>query len=241
MTKTMNASNKRSFTRPCLADKSYLQSAKKEGFGWVSGNWSGYALSGTKGAYRRICGEWTVPFIMRTPNSTYSSAWIGIDGFQNSSLIQTGTGHECVGGVIRYYAWWEILPAEETVIGQPVYPGDRMRAVIVKQCKGKWSISLRNLTRGWTFRTIRHYSGPQSSAEWIVEAPQVGGRASQLAWFSPVSFRRCRVNGKNPRLSPADGGIMIQDRKAAAVPSSPSRSGDAFSVKRKLRTGCFPM
>lgn len=239
MTRTMNSSNKRSFTRPLLDGKSYLQLAKKEGFGWVSDNWVGYALSGSNGVYRQISGEWTIPFVMRTPRSTYSSAWIGIDGFHNSSLIQTGTGHECVEGVVRYYAWWEILPVEETVIHKPVHPGDRMRAVIVMLCRGKWFISLSNLTRGWTFRTVQPYNGPQNSAEWIVETPQAQGRTTRLAWFSSIPFRCCQVNVRNPRLSPSDGGILIQDRKIVAIPSCPSPSGDAFLVKRKLWTDSF--
>ncbi|WP_379139052.1 G1 family glutamic endopeptidase [Paenibacillus sp. sgz500958] len=217
---------------PCMKDKSNTVKAKNSGFGWSSGNWSGYALSGAKGAYHSISGEWRVPFIKPSAKSAYSSAWIGIDGFRNSSLIQTGTGHEWVNGTPHYYAWWEILPASETVIPLPVSPGDRMRASIVKLKRNKWCITLRNLTRQWKFRTVQHYSGPQASVEWILEAPQIGGNITKLARLTPTRFSCCKVNGRNTKLTPSDGGIMIQNSIIVSVPSCPSRSGNAFIIKQ---------
>ncbi len=233
----MNRTELSKRTRPCATDKSHSGKAQSTGFGWSSGNWSGYAISGKKGAFRQISGEWIVPLVKPTSSPTYSSAWIGIDGFKNSSLIQTGTGHESIGGVVRYYAWWEILPAAETVIPFPVSPGDHMKASIVKLGSGKWCITLSNLSKSWTFRTFQRYTGPQTSAEWIMEAPQVGGIITALAKVSTIRFSRCRVNGKSPRLTPADGGIMVQKKITVAVPGSPNASGDAFIVKRVYRKG----
>lgn len=223
--------------RPCRFERTDKAQGNK--VGWKSSNWSGYALSGAKGAYSRISANWTVPLIKPSAGPTYSSAWIGIDGFKNSSLIQTGTAHDYAGGKASYYAWWEILPAEETVIPHPVFPGDRMRAVIAKRGRGKWSIMLRNLTRGWVFRTIQSYDGPQTSAEWIVEAPQVGGSIARMARLTPVVFGCCRVNGRNPRLTLAQRGVMVQNDVTVSVPSPPNRAGDAFvvrSVRRKTPT-----
>jgi hypothetical protein len=224
-------------SQPCLTDKINKGRTQITGFGWTSSNWSGYAIKGKKGAFQRISGEWIVPYVKPTAKPTYSSAWIGIDGFRNSSLIQTGTGHESVDGRVQYYAWWEILPAAETVIPLPVSPGDRIRATIVKIRRGKWCITLCNLSKPWTFRTIQRYNGPQTSAEWIMEAPQVGGNVAALAQVSPTRFSCCRVNGKSPRLTPADGGIMIQNKLTIAVPTSPSARGDSFTVKRLYHKG----
>ncbi|OKP75749.1 hypothetical protein A3842_19235 [Paenibacillus sp. P3E] len=233
----MSKANLSKGTRPCITDKSHAGRAQSTGFGWTSGNWSGYAISGKRASFRRISGEWTVPFVKPTSSPTYSSAWIGIDGFRNSSLIQTGTGHESINGVLHYYAWWEILPAAETVIPLPVSPGDHMRASIVKLSSGKWRITLCNLSKTWTFRTVQRYSGPQTSAEWILEAPQVGGSIGGLAKMSPTRFFCCRVNGKSPRLTPADGGIMVQNKATVAIPACANASGDAFIVKRVYRKG----
>lgn len=219
------------FQHRCLIGKSNV--ARHYGFGWSSSNWSGYALSGKKGVYRRISAEWTVPFVRPTSGSSYSSAWIGIDGFHNSNLIQTGTGHDFVQGRPHYYAWWEILPYSETVIPLEVQPGDCIRAVITKRSRSNWLISLRNLTQNWTFITIQSYKGPQTSAEWILEAPQVGQSVSRLARLSPVVFDCCRVNGKNPKLTSAEGGLMVQNNTAVATPSRPNQAGDAFLVRVK--------
>lgn len=222
---------------PCLTDKSNTGKAQRSGFGWSSSNWSGYAISSSKGTYHCISGEWIVPCVKPTSKSTYSSAWIGIDGFKNNNLIQTGTGHEFINGTARYYAWWEILPAFETVIPLPVRPGDHMKATIKKISRTKWSITLRNLSRKWTFRTLQYYTGPQTSAEWIMEAPQVDGIIAKLARVSPTPFTCCRINGKNPKLTPAAGGIMVQNNITVAVPSYPGCGGSSFVVKRPLIKG----
>jgi len=216
--------------RPCLISGS--NPAGRSGSGWASNNWSGYAVTGAKGYFRRVSASWTVPFVRPSSGPSYSSAWIGIDGMNNSSLIQTGTGHDFVNGQAYYYAWWEILPAASTVIPLPVGPGDRMRAVIARMSRSRWLILLRNSTRNWTFRTIRRYNGPQSSAEWIVEAPQVNGSLSRLARLAPVVFSHCRVNGRNPRLTLAERGVMVAGNLAISVPSRPLGDGDAFAVKR---------
>lgn len=224
-------------SQPCVTDKINTSRARSSGFGWTSSNWSGYAVTGRKGSFKRISGEWIVPYVKPTFKPAYSSAWIGIDGFKNSSLIQTGTAHESVNGIVRYYPWWEILPAMETTIPLPVSPGDRMQAAITKISRSKWRIQLRNLSRQWTFRTVQTYTGPHRSAEWIMEAPQVGGVVAEIAKVSPTRFSRCRINGKSPKLLPVNGGMMIQDRVKVAVPSYPNACGDAFVVTRLYRNG----
>ncbi|SES93601.1 G1 family glutamic endopeptidase [Paenibacillus sp. NFR01] len=200
--------------------------------GWVSDNWSGYAITGKKNSFRSISAEWVVPYVRPSRTPSYSSAWIGIDGFNNENLIQTGTGHEYVNGSARYYAWWEILPASETVILKPVSPGDRMKASIAKLASGKWLIKLCNLSKGWTFCTKRHYRGQQNSAEWIVEAPSIDGETAKLTRLTPVSFCKLRVNGKSPRLTADDGGVIVQNQIIVSKPGKPNVAGDAFTVRR---------
>src|SRR5437879_3072779 len=90
--------------------------------GWQSSNWSGYAFAGT--GFTRITASWVVPAVSATGGASYSSTWTGIDGFNNSNLIQTGTEQDFVNGAPHYAAWWEILPAAETVIPSiTVHPG----------------------------------------------------------------------------------------------------------------------
>src|SRR5438094_7169066 len=99
-------------------------------FGWASSNWSGYAITG--GPYTSATGEWTVPAVSASRKPTYSSSWVGIDGFSNGSLIQTGTEQDYYNGTAHYYASWEILPADETPITDIAgSPGHHMSASIV--------------------------------------------------------------------------------------------------------------
>ena len=216
--------------------------ARRTGFGWTSVIWSGYAIAARSKPFTSVSAEWNVPLVLPSSKPAYSSAWIGIDGFRNDHLIQTGTGHEYVNGTARYYAWWEILPAAETVIPRmPVYPGDRFRACIRRTDARHMSITLSNLTRGCTFRTVQRYYGPRESAEWIVEAPQIGASVTRLARLAPVYFSNCKVSGASPRLHLSDAGILVQNGRTLSVPSRPNRKGNAFVVKSARSAGGSPL
>ncbi|WP_367305954.1 G1 family glutamic endopeptidase [Alicyclobacillus acidocaldarius] len=167
------------------------------------------------------------------PNSiqAYSSSWIGIDGFNNSDLIQTGTEQDYVNGHAQYDAWWEILPAPETVISSmTIAPGDHMSAHIHNNGNGTWTITLTDVTRNETFSTTQSYSGPGSSAEWIQEAPQIGGRIATLANYGETTFDPGTVNGGNPGLTMSDAGYMVQNNAVVSVPSAPDSDTDGFNV-----------
>ncbi len=202
--------------------------------GWSSTNWSGYALSSaTNGTYHAISGQWVVPAVLAGHGSTYSSSWIGIDGFNNSSLIQTGTEQDYSQGSAHYYAWWEILPAAETKISPsqyPVQPGDHMSANIKNNGNGTWTITLADSTENWSFTTTQSYSGPGTSAEWIEEAPTIGGRVATLANYGQATFNPGTVNGGNPALMSSESGVMIQKRKQMSTPSLPDSDTDGFNV-----------
>ena len=99
-----------------------------------STNWAGQIDTGT--TYTDISGEWTVPTVQPSADSEYSATWIGIDGAENSDLIQTGTDQFASGGSTTYAAWYEILPAAEVIISEPVDPGDDMDAAITRGVPG---------------------------------------------------------------------------------------------------------
>ena len=216
-------------------------------FGWASSNWSGYALtSPPSGGYTSITGSWVVPPVSPSKGSTYSSTWIGIDGFNNSNLIQTGTEQDYASGGAQYYAWWEILPAAETVISNfTVKPGDVMTASIEKNSSGTWTITLKDNTSGATFTSLPlSYSGPGQSAEWIEEAPSIAGHVTTLANYGETSFDPTTpnstseytpydltVNGSSSSLVPSDGGVMIQKHTQVSTPSLPDSSKDGFNIQ----------
>ncbi len=173
-----------------------------------------------------------MPSVASSHKATYSSQWVGIDGFNNSHLIQTGTEADYYNGSAHYAAWWEILPAAETVIPSiTVRPGDHMTASITKGSGTSWTITITDTTTGKSFSTVKTYTGPGTSVEWIEEAPSVGGRIAPLAKYSsPDKFDPGTANGGNPGLTVADGGVMIQKNVQVSTPSRPDSDTDGFNM-----------
>ena len=233
---------------------------------WASSNWSGYAETGN---FTSVSGSWTVPTVtagastggFRHPTTSwFSASWLGIDGFNNSSLIQTGTEQDFYSGSAHYNAWWEILPAAETPISYPVNPGDVMTATITETSQvvssggGRhsrssgtehvWNITIGDTTAGWSFTTNQGYSGSGSSAEWVVEAPQVGGQIASLANYSfptasaaPGDFNNAEVASSigggltGAGLNYAnDEGVMIQNNAQVSTPGPQGPSAETFNA-----------
>ena len=49
--------------------------------------------------------------------TTYSSAWVGIDGFSSTTVEQTGTEMDVTSsGKVEYSAWYELYPNAEITI-----------------------------------------------------------------------------------------------------------------------------
>jgi len=199
--------------------------------GWASSNWSGYAVTGA--SYTSVTGSWKVASVAASNKQTFSSTWIGIDGFNDSNLIQTGTEADYYSGSAHYNAWWEILPAAETPISNIiVHPGDAMSANIHQLSGSQWSITLTDVTTGQSFSTTQGYRGQLTSAEWIEEAPTVGGRIATLAHYaSPLTIDPGTVNGANPGLVAADGGVMVQRAGQVSTPSIPDSDTDGFAME----------
>jgi hypothetical protein len=197
--------------------------------GWAASNWSGYARSGSD--FSSVTARWVVQAVSPSRRATYSAEWAGIDGFNNSSLIQTGTESDYYNGAAHYDAWWEILPAAETVIPSVVVsPGDHMSATITKGTGSSWTITISDTTRNKSFSTVRTYTGPRTSAEWIEEAPTVGGRVAPLANYGHATFDPGTVDGISPGLTASDGGVMIQKGIQVSTPSNPDTDADGFNV-----------
>jgi hypothetical protein len=170
-----------------------------------------------------------VPGVAPSSKPTASSNWIGIDGYNNSSLIQTGTESDYYNGAPHYYAWWEILPAAETEISTiAVNPGDTVSASISKGSGSLWTITIKDGSQ--TFTTTKTYTGPQTSAEWIEEATSFGGRVAPLASYGQTMFDPGTVNGGNPHLTNDQAGVMVQKRVQVSTPSVPDADTDGFNV-----------
>ena len=102
------------------------------------------------------------------------------------------------------------------------------------------------MTTGGHYSTVQQYSGPQTSAEWIVERPEVCAPScvlTTLADYGQVTFNSLSVNGANPELVAPDGYEMLDCgapgpsctayTPVISLPSLPTRAGtDSASPTR---------
>ena len=213
-----------------------------------STNWSGYAVTGS--SFTSAKASWTVPTVncSKTPN-TYSSFWVGLDGWTSSTVEQTGTDSDCNGSTPSYYAWYEFYPKGSVLIsGVPVSPGNKMSASVTYSGT-EFTISITNESTGKTYsKSSRVSSAKRSSAEWIAEAPCCtnGGGILPLSDFGTVDFGEdyTDVSGTNYATDSSISGqisafgsavneaIMVNGTTGAdeAVPSGLSSDGTSFTV-----------
>jgi Peptidase A4 family len=157
----------------------------------TSTNWSGYALTGS--GFTLVRGTWSVPTARSsTCSSTYSSSWVGIDGYSSGTVEQLGTEQDwTLSGGEGYYAWYEMYPKGALLISRNVRPGDTITASVQYVGNGAFTLTM-NSRRGTTpiisFSTTQQLRRAQrSSVEWIEEAPWSGGTLP-LANFTSVGF-----------------------------------------------------
>ena len=213
-----------------------------------STNWSGYAVTGT--SFTKALGSWVVPSVncSVTPN-TYSSFWVGTDGWTSSSVEQTGTDSDCNGSSPSYYAWYEFYPNPSYLISSvPVSPGNVISAQVTYS-GSKFTITLTNETTGKSYSksaTVR--SAKRTSAEWIAEAPCCtnAGGILPLSDFGTVDFGEdhtgvgstndATASGVSGAISAFGGNvyesIMVNGTTGAneSVPSSLSSDGSSFTA-----------
>jgi hypothetical protein len=207
--------------------------------GWASSNWSGYAVTAGATPFTSVTGHWKVPSVSRTRTASFSAAWVGIDGFNNNSLIQTGTEQDYYNGAPHFAAWWTTSAQNflEQVIPKPVSAGDLMTATI-NGTGTSWTVTLadHSSSHPWTFtRGPIAYTGPGASAEWIMEAPTVNGRVAPVARYSsPTAFDPGTLNGASPNLSANEGGELVQGSslhsQVFSIPSGPDPERDGFNI-----------
>jgi hypothetical protein len=204
-----------------------------------SSNWSGYAVVGT--AFTDARGSWTVPSVdcEVNPNGA-ASFWVGIDGWDNATVEQTGTESQCNGKEPVYYAWYEFAPlAGITITSIRVSPGDNMSGE-VDYNGSEFVVTMADLTTGASYSTSMAFPEAQrASAEWIAESngytglpdfdaarygqdfTKTGGNyATDAATSGPIS-----AFGKQVQVS-----ILAYNNVVEAVPSYLSLDGTSFTV-----------
>jgi hypothetical protein len=181
----------------------------------ASTNWSGYAA--TDATFSSVSASWAVPAVSCTSGAQYSSAWVGLDGFNSRTVEQTGTDSDCHGATPRYYSWDEMYPAPSVNIADPVSAGDQMNASVTAATTSSFVLVITDATKGWTKTFTKTLArAKRTSAEVIEEAPccTAAGGILPLADFGKINFTNAQVNGSaignlSPtRINMAQGGVL---------------------------------
>jgi hypothetical protein len=154
------------------------------------------------GSFAEVIGQWVVSTAtqaIRTCNPVdVSATWVGLDGYVNSDVVQAGTEADayCNGGNIStsYYPWFEWAPNDEyEVTNFAAYSGMPIFVVVQSFSSTSATATFVNLqTNEYTTVGFGPPSGTNlvgSSAEWIVERPQLGNgavTASNLADYGMI-------------------------------------------------------
>ena len=213
-----------------------------QGHGMLSKAWAGYVVaSDLERPHEQIIAvnaSWTVPRIGVFSSDAFSSAWIGIGGQFDKTLIQAGTEHDSVNGQEYYSAWYELLPDEAVrITDMRISAGDLIIASInlVDSDTDQWAIRIYDVTNGEGFYQTLVYNSSRLSAEWIVERPTVNDEISLLANFGTLTFRDSYVkigdDVGNIGSFPYSQVIMTNDLSLQLASVSPlSADGSSFNV-----------
>lgn len=198
-----------------VVDSTDNQSSSASGLAQVSGatvptqsssNWSGYAIE-PGSQVDAVGGSWVIPTISSTGRSSDSAVWVGIDGWDGGTTVeQIGTNEDIVHGQASYSAWVELY-GDESPQGQlgtyyyqytlplTVNPGDTIDASVVYEGGSSFTFTIQDIPVSggtpstWQSTLTMQYAVPAAaSAEWIVEAPEIGNGEATLANFGTVSF-----------------------------------------------------
>jgi hypothetical protein len=213
-----------------------------QGQGMLSKAWAGYVVaSDLERPHEQVIGvnaSWTVPRIGVFSSDAFSSAWIGIGGQFDKTLIQAGTEHDSVNGQEYYSAWYELLPDNAVrITDMRVSAGDLVTASItlVDSETNQWAIRIYDVTKGEGFYQTFIYNSSRLSAEWMVERPTVTDEVSMLANFGTLTFKDSYVkigdNVGNIGSFPYSQVIMTNDLSLQLASVSPlSADGSSFNV-----------
>jgi hypothetical protein len=150
-------------------------------------NWSGYAATGSAGAFTKVSGSWTVSKVINcTHEHTTDSEWIGFDGFTNGTVEQDGSIGVCYEGKLTYYDWYEMYPAQPVItVEHTVAAGDKMSATVTRSGT-KYTLVVTDSTHPadsfTATATCASTTCLNDSAEWINERNYFGSSG-----YSPLS------------------------------------------------------
>lgn len=191
------------------------------------------------------------PLSNYSTNQWNSAAWVGIDGYGNEIVLQAGTEHDVqitggtvtvnngiattVGGLIstNYFAWYEWYPAGQyEITNVPIAPGQTVWVGVELTLPSQGTIYFANLSAqlNWAVSPPAPNS-PQAngfSAEWIMEAPNVGGFTSRLPDYTLMSmWSAFAMSAKGTIVYPGSGDQITLSNALNLVTSTSKLTSEA--------------
>jgi len=211
-----------------------------------SNNWAGYAVTKKGGKFRKVTANFHVPRLdcARTPGGTrgtFSSEWVGLDGFASDTVEQDGISADCAPGTSKptYTAWHEIFPRPEVATKIVIHPGDSITATVA------FSPTTHNFRMALTDNTNHHHfsvsrkcaatSCPRSSAEFISEAPGINGRLASLADYRTERFVTTAITSSAGKT----GGLSSKRWMATRIVQIGHKTGKVIALPTALQGRSF--
>ncbi len=202
-----------------------------------STNWAGYAV--TRGKFKKIRATFYVPIMNCSSNpNTFSSHWVGLDGFSSNTVEQDGIESDCNGTTQQVFAWREVFPRpEQPFTTLRIRPGDSITATTTFT-GGKFKMEVKNNTTG-KHRTVRQRCAgatcKRTSAEVISEAPTVNGQQSSLAPYGAQAYSSISIHNSKGR----SGGIRSSHWRAFRIFQIGKNSGSVIAAPTPLHGTSF--
>jgi hypothetical protein len=129
------------------------------------------------------------------------------------------------GGTVTITPWYDIAPAAKTDIVLTVHAGDSITVSIWQVSGTTWAVTLNDNTSGQHFSITETYSGPGTTADYVVQAPS--NLTDLLASYSPaVLFSGLQTTGTTSSTAAV---ILIQNGVQVSTPSVYTPTGFAVA------------
>ena len=217
----------------------------------VSGNWAGYAAVADTGDQISFVGaNFNIPSVncANSPRGTGGDPlvahWIGLDGYNTTTVEQTGVLADCASNnTATYYAFYEMYPLAGVVFSG-VNPGDAITATVTfNSGTNTYHMRLNDLTNGGfvssTQSCPKGSTCSNGSAEVITEDPNGAVAAGvNLADFGMANFTATRLTSLtglsgslNPSAQWTSSQILMED-PSTTVMATPSGlyGGRSFNI-----------
>jgi hypothetical protein len=134
-----------------------------------AGNWAGYAATGQ--SFTTITSTWVEPSVTCTADHDLYAPWVGLDGYGDQTVEQTGVQTSCSTGSPVVSGWYEMYPANPVYYSNAASIGDTFQATVTYEGGTSYKLTLADETKGWSHTVTKSLSADNASAEAIIEAP----------------------------------------------------------------------